>query len=147
MTHKQVERYKCIDAEPDCVKRFTRTSLRQANGAIIKEKISMTRKNPKKSPPQKTLTLKLILLKQLSVTQNSKINNFNHDSKSKSKQTPTQNTTNTVLLPSHFAFAVFDEDTGKMMEMRDLLNHSNPEIRKIWITAVSNEYGRLMKGV
>ena len=47
MTHKQVERYKCIDAEPDCVKRFTRTSLRQANGAIIKEKISMTRKNPK----------------------------------------------------------------------------------------------------
>ena len=34
-----------------------------------------------------------------------------------------------------------------MMEMRDLVQHRDPEIRKQWIKAVSHEYGRLMKGI
>ena len=44
-------------------------------------------------------------------------------------------------------YAVYNEESGRMMEMRDLVRHLNPEIRKRWIKAVSNEYGRLMKGI
>jgi len=33
------------------------------------------------------------------------------------------------------------------MEIRDLMQHHNPKIKKRWIKAVSNEYGRLMKGI
>ena len=43
--------------------------------------------------------------------------------------------------------AVFDETTGKMMEMRDLVKHPDPEIRKQWNHSVANEFGRLMKGI
>ena len=30
-------------------------------------------------------------------------------------------------LPSHLAMVVFDEATGKMMEMRDLVRHQDPK--------------------
>ena len=77
-----------------------------------KEKISDTKNSDPKIKFIETIirdseTSKLIE-KLIHNSANSKINNFNHDSKSKSKQTPTQNTTNTVPLPSHFVFAVFE---------------------------------------
>ena len=50
-------------------------------------------------------------------------------------------------LPSHFAMAVFDESTGKMMEMRELLHHPDPTVRKELETSVANEFGRLLKGI
>ena len=33
------------------------------------------------------------------------------------------------------------------MEMRELIRHKNPIIRERWLKAVSNEFGRLMKGI
>ena len=50
-------------------------------------------------------------------------------------------------IPPEFAYAVFDEESGKMMEMRELIRHKNPRIRERWLKAVSNEFGRLMKGI
>ena len=54
---------------------------------------------------------------------------------------------NTNMLPSHLVMAVFDETTGKMMEMRDLVRHPGPIIRNRWVQAVSNEFGRLLKEI
>ena len=34
-----------------------------------------------------------------------------------------------------------------MMEIKALINHKNPETRKIWRRGVSNELGRLMNGI
>ena len=45
-------------------------------------------------------------------------------------QTNKLNNFETALLLSHFALAVFDESTGEMMEMRELLHHPDPTIRK-----------------
>ena len=53
----------------------------------------------------------------------------------------------TMQLPPHLAMAVFDEATGKMMEMRDLVRHPDPETQKQWNRSVSNEFGWLMKGI
>jgi hypothetical protein len=53
----------------------------------------------------------------------------------------------TVALPPHYAMAVFDEKSGKMLDYRQLINHPDPEIRKIWQLSVSNEFGRTMQGV
>ena len=50
----------------------------------------------------------------------------------------------TTALPAYFAMAVFDESTGKMMEMRDLLRHPDPTVRKEWETSVANELGQLL---
>lgn len=43
--------------------------------------------------------------------------------------------------------AVFDEATGKMMEMRDIVRHPDPIVCKRWERAVSNKVGRLLKGI
>ena len=40
--------------------------------------------------------------------------------------------TTTIPLPPHYAMAVFDEDSGKMMEYRHLITHKNPAIKKRW---------------
>jgi hypothetical protein len=52
-----------------------------------------------------------------------------------------------VPLPPHYAMAVFDETSGKMLDYRQLINHPDPEIRKVWQYSVSNEFGRTMQGV
>ena len=40
----------------------------------------------------------------------------------------------------HFAYAVYDEETGKMMELRELRKHPNPTIRKERDQSSANEY-------
>jgi hypothetical protein len=40
--------------------------------------------------------------------------------------------THTVPLPQHFAHAVWDDESGRMLEFRHLLNHKNPNTRKLW---------------
>jgi hypothetical protein len=55
--------------------------------------------------------------------------------------------TNTVPLPQHFAHAVWDDESGRMLEFRHLLNHKKTETRKLWRRAGANEYGRLMQGI
>ena len=50
-------------------------------------------------------------------------------------------------IPPEFAFVVFDEESWKMMEMRKLIRHKNKIIQEQWLKAVSNEFGRLMKGI
>jgi hypothetical protein len=52
-----------------------------------------------------------------------------------------------VPLPQHFAHAVWDDESGRMLEFRHLLNHKNPKTRKLWGRAGANEYGRLMQGI
>jgi hypothetical protein len=52
-----------------------------------------------------------------------------------------------IPLPPHYAMAVFDETSGKMLDYRQLINHPDPEIRKVWQHSVSNEFGRTMQGV
>jgi hypothetical protein len=42
--------------------------------------------------------------------------------------------------------AVFDEKSRKMLD-RQLINHPDPEIRKILQYSVTNEFGRTMQGV
>jgi hypothetical protein len=53
----------------------------------------------------------------------------------------------TIALPPHYAMAVFDEKSSKMLDYRQLINHPDLEIRKIWQYSVSNEFGRTMQGV
>jgi hypothetical protein len=53
----------------------------------------------------------------------------------------------TVSLPPHYAMAVFDEASGKMLDYKQLVNHPDPKIRKVWQHSVSNEFGRTMQGV
>ena len=43
--------------------------------------------------------------------------------------------------------AVMDQDTGKMLNYRQLRRHPNKEIRKAWTTSAANEFGRLANGV
>lgn len=42
MSQKQLKQFKCIDNEPDIVKRFTRSSFRQANSIESKEKLNQS---------------------------------------------------------------------------------------------------------
>ena len=63
--------------------------------------------------------------------------------KSNRIQQQTHTTTDVQLL----AYAMYDEETGKMMEMRDLRNHPNKKKREEWDRLSANEYGRLMKGI
>ena len=44
-------------------------------------------------------------------------------------------------------YAVYDEESEKMIQMRELMRHCNSIIKREWTQAVSNEYGRLMKGI
>jgi hypothetical protein len=39
------------------------------------------------------------------------------------------------------------ENSGKMLDYRQLINHPDPKIRKIWQYSVSNKFGRTMQGV
>eukprot|EP00978_Attheya_sp_CCMP212_P015191 scaffold39147_cov55-Attheya_sp.AAC.4 len=50
-------------------------------------------------------------------------------------------------LPPHYANAVWDDEAGRMLEFRHLLNHKNPATKKIWDRSGANEYGRLMQGI
>lgn len=43
----------------------------------------------------------------------------------------------TIPIPYHLAMAVFDETIGKMMEMRDLVNHPDRKIREEWTHSVA----------
>jgi hypothetical protein len=45
--------------------------------------------------------------------------------------TDTDTDTDTVPLPPHYAMAVFDEKSGKMLDYGQLINHPDPAIRKI----------------
>ncbi len=43
------------------------------------------------------------------------------------------------------ACEVFDEETGKQLKYRQLINH--PKYREIWMHSSANEFGRLAQGV
>ena len=43
--------------------------------------------------------------------------------------------------------AVMDQDTGRMLNYRQLRRHPDKEIRKAWTTSAANEFGRLANGV
>ena len=47
-------------------------------------------------------------------------------------------------VPLGLAYAVYDEESGKMIQMRELMRHRNPIIKREWTQAV---YGRLLKGI
>ena len=49
--------------------------------------------------------------------------------------------------PAHFANAVFDEDTGQMLDYKKLINHNKKETREWWQKLSANEFGKLLKGV
>jgi hypothetical protein len=48
----------------------------------------------------------------------------------------------TIPLPPHYAMVVFDKKSGKMLEYRELINHDDPQIQKMWQYSVSNEFGQ-----
>jgi hypothetical protein len=68
-------------------------------------------------------------------------------SKTTRSTTDTDTDTDTVPLPPHYAMAVFGEQSGKVLNYRQLINHPDQEIHKIWQYSVSNEFGRTMQGV
>ena len=49
-------------------------------------------------------------------------------------------------LPAHFANAVFDEDTGQMLDYKKLTNHNKKKTREWWQQSFANEFGKLVKG-
>ena len=51
------------------------------------------------------------------------------------------------IIPKGCGNAIFDEETKTMMEIKALINHKNPETRKIWRIGVSNELGRFINGI
>ena len=50
-------------------------------------------------------------------------------------------------LPAHFAMAVYDEANGKMIEYKQLINHSSKQTCKWWQKLSANEFEKLLKGV
>ncbi|OEU11422.1 hypothetical protein FRACYDRAFT_245985 [Fragilariopsis cylindrus CCMP1102] len=50
-------------------------------------------------------------------------------------------------LPGHFAMTVYDEATGKMIDYKQLINHSDKQTRESWQKSAANEFGKLLKGV
>ena len=50
-------------------------------------------------------------------------------------------------LPAHFAYSIFDKDTGQMLDYKKLINHNKKETREWWQRSSANEFGKLMKGV
>ena len=40
--------------------------------------------------------------------------------------------------PAHFTMAVYDEDTGKMIDYKQLINHSNKQTREWWQKSSAN---------
>ena len=61
--------------------------------------------------------------------------------KSNCIQQQTHSTTDVQMV-----YAVYDDKTGKMMEIHELRNHPNKKKREEWDRLSANEYGRLMKG-
>ena len=49
-------------------------------------------------------------------------------------------------LPAHLADAVYDEDTGQMLDYKKLINHNKKESREWWQRLSANEFGKLTKG-
>ena len=45
----------------------------------------------------------------------------------------------------HLAFAIYDEETGKLLEYRHL--HQHPKYREVWNKSFANEIGRLAQGI
>ena len=43
--------------------------------------------------------------------------------------------------------AVYDETTGKMIDYKQLINHSDKQTQEWWQKSSANESGRLLKGV
>ena len=50
-----------------------------------------------------------------------------------------------AIVSDLLAAPVMDEETGEMLEFRQLRNH--PKYKKIWETSYANELGRLCQGV
>ena len=48
-------------------------------------------------------------------------------------------------IPHHFAYAVYDPDSGRQLEYRHLIRH--PKLKSIWLHAGANEFGRLAQGI
>ena len=49
-------------------------------------------------------------------------------------------------LPAHFANAVFDRDTGQMLDYKKLINHNKKETSEWWQQSSTNKLGKLMNG-
>ena len=50
-------------------------------------------------------------------------------------------------LPAHFSIAVYNEETGKMIDYKKLIGHPNKEMREWWQNPSANECKMLLKGV
>ena len=48
-------------------------------------------------------------------------------------------------MTQHLACAVFDPDSGKLLEYRQLIRH--PKLKHVWLHAAANEFGRLAQGI
>ena len=122
MTYKQVDWYQCIDRDQDKIRRFTRSSLRQNSSNLATTEIDpdATQNYQQLENIEKSLKIKNIekLLKiKISATENNSdtIKNSLMDSNSvsrnnrniKSNNSKQSNTTNTIPIPLHLAYAVF----------------------------------------
>ena len=43
--------------------------------------------------------------------------------------------------------SVYDETTGKMIDYKQLINHSDKQTREWWQKLSANEFGKLLKGL
>ena len=128
MTRKQVKRFKCIDNDPNKIKRFTRSSLRQKLANLTEAK-ELNQSSESSAEPD-TLKNKTQFEKLKSIAGRPLRNPPNKNSKKSGKDKATIETNNsTNMVPPHLAKAVFGETTGKMMEMRDLVRHPDQTIR------------------
>ena len=50
-------------------------------------------------------------------------------------------------LPAHFVMAVYDEVTRKIIDCKQLINHSDEQTRKWWQKLSANRFRKLLKGV
>ena len=53
---------------------------------------------------------------------------------------------NKGLYAALIAGAVYDQKLGKWMRHKQLINHPDPEIRKLWMGGNEKEFGRLCQG-
>ena len=50
-------------------------------------------------------------------------------------------------LPAHSAMAVYDAETRKMSNCKQLINHSNKQISEWWQKSLANKFEKLLKGL
>ena len=62
----------------------------------------------------------------------------------KEMQKATATTGGSIL--AHFENAVYDEDTGQMLDYKKLIHHNNKELLEWWQQLSANKFGKLMKG-